>query len=236
MLVSNSHIDNQMQMKLTAIINAIQDIEGIHIENLGEFSNYVNEHSLGIFLTYRQIDILEKPKFNTLVNIKTYPYNTNSIGGWRQIYLTDELERITVKSVAFGAFVNLSTGFPERIPKAAIKSINNFKEDVTMEVLPRKINIDNYTFENVKEVIVEDSYIDRYNHLNNAYYVEFALNTLTDVNKYNRIRVEYSKSFVKGDIIVLAQSSELNNEIIVTLSNKDNEIYAIVSFSKVKLT
>jgi len=234
MMVSNSHINENKQMKVTKIIDAIQDIEGIHIEKLGAFTNYINEENLGIFLTYRQIDIIKKPEFNSKINIKTYPYNTNSIGGWRQIYLTSDQDEMLVKSVAFGAFVDLKSGLPKRIPRAVAKSINDYEADPNMQVLPRKIMIDNFEFKEVKQVLVEKSNIDRYRHLNNAYYVEFAANTLKDINKYNRIRAEYLKPFVENDIIHLAISNEINDEVIVTLSNNKGEVYAIVAFSYVK--
>src|SRR5690554_941209 len=121
MMVSNSHINKNKDMKVTAIINAIQDIEGIHIENLGDFTKYINENNMGIFLTYRQIDIIKRPVFNSEIKIITYPYNTNSVSGYRQIYIEDSNNNLLIKSIAFGAFVDLATNKTKRLPKDVIK-------------------------------------------------------------------------------------------------------------------
>lgn len=236
MLVSNSHVNAKKEMKITAIINAIQDIEGIHIENLGMFSKYINEKNIGVFLTYRQIDIIEKPIFNSELIISTYPYNTSSVSGYRQIYIKDKELNQKVKSVSFGAFVDLITGRTVRLPKEVIKTINDFKEDPTMEVMPRKINIKYVNFIFAKTVLVEKSNIDRYQHLNNAYYVEYASNVIDNIYKYNRIRAEYLKPFVAGDIIHLSTSYINDNAVIVKLTDENEVIHAIIEFTKINLS
>lgn len=236
MMVSNSHVNTKKEMKITAIINAIQDIEGIHIENLGIFSDYINKNNIGVFLTYRQIDIINKPKFNSEVSITTYPYNTNSISGYRQIYLKDNNFNNYVKSISFGAFVDLETSRAVRLPKDIVESINDYKEDPTMSIMPRKIKIKDLKFKFIKKVIVEKSKIDRYNHLNNAYYVEYAGNVLDDISFYNRIRAEYLRPFKLNDEIFLSVSNENTTSVIVKLTNQNDDIYAVVEFSKTNIS
>lgn len=236
MMISNSHVNEAMEMKIVAIINAIQDIEGLHIERLGEFSKYINENKIGVFLTYRQIDIFRKPIFNTEIKIQTYPYDTNSISGYRQIYFKDQNDQFLIKSVAFGAFVDLISGRTVRIPKNAVNAINDYKKDSEMELLPRKIDINNQDFKFIKEITVEKSKIDRYKHLNNAFYVEYALNLLKDINKYNRIRAEYLKPLVADELVKLSMTKEENNKVLVKLSNTLDETNAIIEFSKVNLS
>lgn len=236
MMISNSHINEAMEMKIVAIINAIQDIEGLHIERLGEFSKYINENKIGVFLTYRQIDIFRKPIFNTEIKIQTYPYDTNSISGYRQIYFKDQNDQFLIKSVAFGAFVDLISGRTVRLPKNAINAINDYKKDSEMELLPRKIDVTNQDFKFIKEITVEKSKIDRYKHLNNAFYVEYAINLLKDINKYNRIRAEYLKPLVADELVKLSMTKEENNKVLVKLSNTLDETNAIIEFSKVNLS
>lgn len=236
MMISNSHINEAMEMKIVAIINAIQDIEGLHIERLGEFSKYINENKIGVFLTYRQIDIFRKPIFNTEIKIQTYPYDTNSISGYRQIYFKDQNDQFLIKSVAFGAFVDLISGRTVRLPKNAVNAINDYKKDSEMELLPRKIDVTNQDFKFIKEITVEKSKIDRYKHLNNAFYVEYAINLLKDINKYNRIRAEYLKPLVADELVKLSMTKEENNKVLVKLSNTLDETNAIIEFSKVNLS
>ena len=71
--LSNSHVDKDLYIKDSEIINLLQDIEGIHINNLKEFTKYLTDNNLGVFLLYRQVDILRKAKFSETVNLTTYP-------------------------------------------------------------------------------------------------------------------------------------------------------------------
>lgn len=231
MMVSNSHINKNKEMKVTAIINAIQDIEGIHIENLGDFTKYINDNNIGIFLTYRQIDIIKRPVFNSEIKIITYPYNTNSVSGYRQIYIEDSNNNLLIKSIAFGAFVDLATNKTKRLPKDVIKEINDGVRDEQMDERPRKIDYSMFEFKEVETLKIRKSNIDRYNHLNNAYYVEFAENVLKDTYKYNRIRAEYLNPLIVNDIMRIEVSNEINNSVIIRIKDLCDNVSAIIEFS-----
>ncbi|VEU80878.1 acyl-[acyl-carrier-protein] thioesterase [Haploplasma axanthum] len=230
LLISNSHVDNNGEMKETAIINALQDVEGMHILSLKEFTKYLMDNNLGVFLLYRQIDILKKPKFGEKVFVATYPYNTNILSGYRHIYLVNEKGEKIIKTNAFGAYVNLETYIPNRLPKEILKTIGDGLADETFEHLPRKIKYQTGTEKYIDQLQIKKSHIDRYHHVNNAHYITFALDSIDEDISFNRIRAEYMKSFQLGDLVKIYLIEE-DGKYIFVLKNKEDENCAIVEFS-----
>lgn len=232
-IVSNSHVDKNMEMKEVAIINALQDIEGLHINNLTEFNNYLEENNLGVFLLYRQIDLIKKPTFSNKIKLLTHPYQTTIVSGYRHIYIYNEDNELLVTTNSFGAFINLDSYIPARLAKDIAKSIGDGNQSDLMECLPRKID---YINDNdgilLSEFNIHKSHIDRYNHVNNAYYIEFALDAFKEDISFNRIRAEYKQSFKLGNSVkVYLNKDELELKTIL-LKNENNDLCAIIEFSK----
>lgn len=230
-VISNSHVNNLEEITDTSVINFIQDIEGIHINSLTKFNNYMKQNNIGVFLTYRQIDIINRPKLFEEIKLTTYPYNTNQISGYRHIYIKDKYNNNLITSTAFGVFVNLENEKVERLPKEIINSINDKKQDENIKVYPRKIKVNQKNKKLLEKIEIKRSYIDRYNHMNNSYYVRLTFDHLNSSFLYNKIRVEYKKAFKQNDICYIYKNLEDKNKVIFTLENKNNEIYCIVEYS-----
>lgn len=230
--ISNSHVNKNLEIKADRIIDLLQDVEGLHINSLTKFTNYLNENNLGVFLLYRQVDIIERAKFNEEVTLKTYPYNTTKASGYRHIYMFDEKGNPLVKTNSFGAFVDLDTLRPVRLPEEIVKSIDDKTQDPTIENLPRRIKYNDTNLKLIETIPVKRSLIDRYNHLNNAHYVSFALNNM-EYNSFTRIRAEYKKSFQLNDLIYVYEALDSEHKTFV-YKNKDGEIYTVIEFSNPK--
>lgn len=233
--LSNSYVNNKMEMKNISLINALQDIEGLHIDDLKEFSKYLNDNNLGVFLLYRQIDIIKRPKFKSTIRLTTYPYKTTPVSGYRHIYVYDEDNSLIIKTNSYGAFVDLDTYIPTRIPKEIIKTIKDMQQSTLMDCLPRKIeyNIEDEIF--IEKFKIRKSHIDRYNHVNNAYYIEFALDSFNEEINFNRIRVEYKNSFKLDETVNVYHTFNKNNENVVVLKHNNDEISAVIEFSNATL-
>lgn len=233
-LVSNSHINNKLLMKDYALLNVLQDIEGIHIENLTTFNNYLNANNLGVFLLYRQVEIIRRPKFGEKIIVATYPYNTRAIGGYRHIYIINEKGEKIVKTDAFGAFVDLETYKPRRITKEVVESFKDGLKDESILPYKRKIeyNNENEIFLGKRKIL--KSNIDRYDHVNNAYYLDFALDAIDYEIDYNLMRLEYLKSYRINDTVLVYLIREENKHVFV-LKSENFEINAVIELSMQQL-
>src|SRR5690625_2979833 len=231
--ISNSHVNNNKELNDFSIINFIQNIEGIHINSLFEFNKYLEENNLGVFLTYREINIIKRTKLFDNINIDTHPFNTKQISGYRHIYIKDKNNNNLITSTAFGVFVNLKTNKIVRIPNEIIKTINDGNKDETMNVSSRKISYNDKLKETfLLKTNVKRSYIDRYNHMNNSYYIKMVYDLLDENFKYNNIRVEYINAFNINKNINIYLKEKTTNKVIFLLKNDKNILYSVIEFKK----
>lgn len=232
--ISNSHVNNKSKLNDFSIINFIQDIEGIHINSLKLFNKYLEDNNLGVFLTYREINIIKRPNIFSKLNITTHPFETRQVSGYRHIYIKDENNNNLITSTAFGVFVDLDNYSLKRLPKEVIKTIEDGKRDKDININPRKISYN----KDLKETLlyntkVKRSYIDRYNHMNNSYYVKIVYDLLDENFKYNNIRAEYIRSFKENDVINVYLKEKTLNKQIYLLKNEDNIVYSVVEFANI---
>lgn len=230
-IISNSQVGSDTLLDDFGMLNFLQDIEGIHINSLKEFSKYLNDNNLGVFLTYRQIDIIKRPKVFDKIKLTTFPFNTKSISGYRHIYILDEDDQPLVKTTAFGVFVDLDSNNVCRIPKDITKTISDKNQDPTIEILPRKIELSNNNEMLLDKLTVKKSFIDRYRHMNNSYYIKVATDAYNEDLVYNRIRAEYIKPFKLNDEIYIYLNDKNDEKTVITLRSKENELYFILELT-----
>ena len=97
-----------------------------------------------------------------------------------------------------------------------------------MEYAPRKINLPEEV-EEVDTLSVRKYHIDTNSHMNNCHYVQMAMEVLPDEFVAKQIRVEYKKSAVYGEEIVIKMAKE-KERIVVELCDECGELYAVVEF------
>lgn len=232
-VIRASQVDNQQKLKTGPAIDLFQDVEASHIVSLEEFNKYNSENNIAIVIAYRQFDILKKPKYQKQIKIDTKPHQTNSFYGFRESVMYEDGKPIICANTV-GAFVDLTTNKPNRVPKNIINAIGN-KPQVIKTKLNRKIDLINLDSNLVRKdkVYISKSFIDYYNHVNNAYYIVFAENLLPSEYTYRQIRCEYLEGLKLGDtaLLELYQGSNGLYQVIIK-SMKNDVVSAIVEFNQ----
>ena len=108
------------------------------------------------------------------------------------------------------------------------------EEKIDMEYLGRKIKVQGEGVEK-DPVYIKKYHIDTNGHVNNSWYVWFAMEFVPDDEmihgrKINRLRVEYKKSAMYRDIIYPVVY-EQEDAITVSLNDEQGSPYAIVQLS-----
>lgn len=231
-LIRHSQIDDQREIKTGPLIDLIQDVEASNIESLTVFNEYNINNEVAIFITYRQIDFIERPLLKDLIKVNTYPYKTNPFYGFRETVLIKNNNPIILVNT-LGAFVNFKTGRPTKLPKDIIDSIKHMKPLVPINI-NRKIDISNTSFDLETEIVITKAFIDYYSHVNNSFYILFSESILPSDFYYNQIRTEYRKGLKLGDIAVLRRFKTKNGYYIIVYNKNDLEdIYTIVEFNNI---
>src|SRR5690554_4267758 len=193
--VNASDISYKNEIRLTNLINIIQDVEALHIDSLTKLKEESIEKNFGVLLNFRHLNIIRWPKFNEEITIVTYPFLTKAFFGYRNTLIYDANDNIIVESYSFGSFINLDTNRPVRISDETIISIGD-KEKHKMNYYGRKIK-EPSTLNLIKtsKTYTKSTQIDYYNHLNNAFYIDLALSEL-DINyEYSKVYAEHLNAF-----------------------------------------
>jgi acyl-ACP thioesterase len=231
-LVKVSELAANHQLKITALVKFVQDCEMLHIDSLTKFNQFLDNHQTGVFLTFRQLDIFDLPKFKTNLTIKTNPYETKTFLGFRNTMVYDE-EKLIACSYSIGNFVNIKTGLPTRLSQEAIDSIE-LGVPFEMEYTNRKvIKDDSYQLIKVENILIRNSHIDIYQHCNNVNYIEFSLNNLPDDYEIKRIRAEY-KIALQLNEQALVKVYYNSSSYIIEIYNASEKLAFIAEFSNLK--
>ena len=228
-LINSSDISYKNEIRLTNLINHIQDVEALHIDDIHKLKEATLKDNFAIMLNFRHVNILRWPKFKETIKLITYPYLTKGFFGYRNTLIYDEQNNLIVESYSFGSFISLDTYKPIRINNEIIKAIND-QEKHKMDYYGRKIEVpDNLLLLKTSTAKTLQTQIDYYNHLNNAFYIDIALNELPNNYSYSKVFAEHLNSFMVNDLIVI-KTYKIENGYLIFLENENNEVYAKVMF------
>lgn len=229
-LVGISKVGADGKLKLGSILEYLQDCEWHDLILEPDLSVFFKRNNVGMFIVYRQVDILRRPDFGEKLLVKSWAVNATPILGYRNTSICDKDGSICIASFTIGAFVNLESGKPIKVPKEILGSIMLGKK-LDMEYLPRKMVNHNAVDEIQKEIKVCKFFIDGYGHVNNAKYVELAEEFIPEGYEVNRIRVEYINPANQFDILVPAVYCLDSGIIGIKLANDAGKEYARVEFA-----
>ena len=114
------------------------------------------------------------------------------------------------------------------IPSEEEKAIYGTEPPLEMEYASRKIKMPEEA-KVVDTISVRKYHIDTNNHMNNCQYVQMAVEVLPEDFRTKQVRVEYKKSAVYGDKIVIKMAEE-EERIVVELCDEYEVPYAVVEF------
>ena len=216
------------KMKLSAIVNQFQDSSSEHSESLGVGMDYLKEQKRAWILNSWQIVIERYPKAHEDIVVSTWPTGFRGVFGPRNFCMkTPEGEMLAYANTLW-VYLDIEKGMPTK-PSEEEKSIYGTEPPLEMEYSSRKIKLPEEA-KVVDTVSVRKYHIDTNSHMNNSQYVLLAAEVLPEDFVATQVRVEYKKSAVYGDKIVIKMAEE-ETRIVVELSDEENNTYALVEFT-----
>lgn len=216
-------------MRLAGAIDVMQDCSVLWIESEPSFKDYLAQNNLGMVLVSRQADVIRLPKYGENVTVKTSIFSCTKFYGYRNTILYGADGKPCVLSWCLGSFINLESGRLVSIPQSEIEKIT-IDEKVDMEYLDKRIDVPAQKGQVQEAVAVRRSDIDFNRHMNNARYIETALEFLPWDFNVKRFRVEYKRAARLGDLLYPRVIS-LDGVFFVLLENDVGKPYAVVEFS-----
>lgn len=225
--VRYSECDENGKMKLSAIVNQFQDSSSEHSESLGVGMDYLKEQKRAWILNSWQIVIERYPKAHEDIVVSTWPTGFRGVFGPRNFCMKTPGGEMLAYANTLWVYLDIEKGMPTK-PSEEEKTIYGTEPPLSMEYTSRKIKLPEEA-EVVDTVSVRKYHIDTNSHMNNSQYVLLAAEVLPEDFVARQVRVEYKKSAVYGDKIVIKMAEE-ETRIVVELSDENNVTYALVEF------
>ncbi len=228
--IGPSRIDENGRLKLSAALDLLQDCSLLWMTSEPTFYAYLKDNGLGMFLVSRQMDILRLPAFGDSVAVRTSVYDCRSFYGYRNTAIYGEDGSPCVLTWSIGAFVDMATGKIVRLPPEVIESVA-FDRKIDMEYLDKKIKVPPVSGRNLSPVPVRRCDIDFYGHMNNAKYVEAAMELLPEGYAPRRLRIEYKAPARQGELLHPRVIETEDGNYIVILADAQGNPYAVMEFT-----
>lgn len=225
--VRYSACNARMQARLSDILDYLQDTCTFQAEDLGVGPEYMQLHQTAWVLNSWQADIARYPVFGEKIRISTWPYEFHGFLGFRNFKIEDEAGTVIVRANSVWVFLDLQKNRPARIAPQVAAAYQK-QPRLEMEYLDRKIP--DMEAGTAKEAFqIPRYFIDTNHHVNNAKYILLAQELLPQDFQPVRIRVEYKKPAVYGDVLY-PYISEQPGCCFVTLNGEDGRPYAAMEF------
>ena len=198
-----SETDAEETLTIPALMNYLQDCSTFQSEDGNVGIRYLADHNWGWIVNFWQIDILRLPKLGEEVVTGTSPYSLKGFMGLRNFMMeTKEGERlVNVNSV--WSLLDLQGLKPVRVPEE-MYGVYTLNEPFDMEYSPRKVVLPKEEPERFDGIRVMPYMMDSNHHLNNARYLSLLSDLLGDGRTIRRLRIEYKKQAVVGDLMIPA--------------------------------
>lgn len=222
-----SELDEYGTLSLTGIMNYLQDCSTFQSEDVGLGIGHLSDHHRAWWLSSWNIVIDRYPLLGEEITISTWPYDFHGFYGYRNFTICDNKGDYLVRADSVWFHFDTEQGRPAKVEEEDIRGyMRDGEERLDMEAAPRKIVVPG-EYEEGKKVVVTRHQIDTNHHVNNARYVELAAEEAPAGFLAERIRVEYKKAAVLGDVID-PRISRLADGYTVTMCDQEGNIYAAV--------
>ena len=215
------------KIKLASIINLFQDASSAQSESLGVGMDYLKSVKRAWILNSWQIIVERYPKSHSEIEVTTWPTGFRGVFGPRNFCLKTQDGEMLAYAHTLWVYMDIENGMPTK-PSEEEKAIYGTEPPLEMEYASRKIKMPEEA-KVVDTISVRKYHIDTNNHMNNCQYVQMAVEVLPEDFRTKQVRVEYKKSAVYGDKIVIKMAEE-EERIVVELCDEYEVPYAVVEF------
>ena len=229
--IKSSHLGRDKKIRLSKLIEIIQDACQIQLDNCEVTQEYFSRCNATTYIIYWQIDLLGDFHYGMDIDVSTYVYSMKKTYGERNVFIRDDKGDLLVQAAGGGANVNKDTGEKCPMPKD-ILAVYPLEEKWDMEYLSRKVHFPAEAEEKFMEPVkVSKSMIDYNGHVNNARYLDICEEYLRDDFDVARFMIAYQKPAKYGDTIhpVLYDTED---QIGIALEDENRECYIKVMYYK----
>jgi acyl-ACP thioesterase len=219
------------QITLPAICGLFQEVAGNHALKLDFDITQLQEKDLTWVLHRMDIKMERYPNWREKITIETWPAAGDALRAYRDYRILDEDDNQIGACLSYWMMINMKTRRPSRMPQEVLDLRLTNLEHV-MPIKSDKIE----PFEEPdmeKKFVVRKSDLDMNNHVNNARFVEWLMESYDDDKKYliKNMDIMFMRESKAGDIITSQRMEHEARKFTHQLKNQDDEILALAKCS-----
>lgn len=225
-IVRYSEINEDGYLKPSTLIQYLQDCSCFQSESLGDGWKQAMDKGVAWVLVFWQIVIDEYPAFADKIQIGTKAWGFTPLFGNRNFTIQDEFGRHYVKANSLWVQMDLKKGRPVRLTKEMVDCYP-VEEKLQMDYCERRIAIPK-EMEDRTPILVRPHHIDTNHHVNNAAYMEMAMEVLGEQICPKEIRIEYKMQAKLGNLVYPKVGLQ-DGFSIVSLGDETGKPYAVLA-------
>lgn len=227
--VRYSEVNSKQQLMLSSLLDYLQDCCTFQSEDMGIGVDYLaGEHAAWVLSSW-EIEIARYPKMGERIQVGTWPYDFKGFYGYRNFVMKSEAEEELAWANSLWVFMDTEKMRPARVNDTCVKAYGKILEPaLEADWSDRKIVVPEGQ-KAMEPVQVARFFIDTNHHMNNSKYVLVAEEYLPEDFRVGRLRVEYKRAAVLGDVLYPSVTAD-EDRVTVVLADKAGKIYAIVQF------
>lgn len=226
--VRYSEVDHRGLLTPAALINYLQDCAIFHSERVGLGLNRLKAQGRAWVLSHWQVIVDRYPAFCEPITVGTFASAFRGLSAQRFFTIRDSQGTCIARAKSTWAFIDLATGRPTRLTPAYTDPYGT-REPLDMPAEARRVALAD-RMEPREPITVRRSQIDTNEHVNNAQYVQMALELLPREVEPAQIRVDYRRPAVLGTVVRPWLGRD-ENRVVVNLADEAGAPYAIVELS-----
>ena len=213
-------IGKNNKLSLKSLVAIMQEAAGYGLNDIPK------THFSWLLLNWK-VKMFSHPPVNEVLHIQTWPRKLDKIYCYRDFEVYDNAKNLVAIASSKWVAINLDT---KKIIKVNPSIIESYGGNVNKSVFENPFEDKFIAPEDLKlnfEYKIQRRDIDTNGHVNNSYYIDFALETLDEEiyskNEFNNLEIVYKKEIKYLEKINCYYSFE-NNTHIITIKNEDNSI------------
>ncbi len=219
-----SEVDSSGRLSITSLIDYFQDVATFHADGTSS-SLYENEkHNLGWMIFSWDIKIDKRPNLGDDITIQTMSVGYKGLYAFRD-YILKSSEGVCATAHSTWSIIDRTHMLPKKLTDE-IMGEYGIDEPLPGEWCDRKLK-EPAEREKAFSVDIKKYHLDTNGHVNNQYYVAFALAAIDDPTSVKRVRVSYKRQLVFGDEVNVCIGYAGESKC-VTLEKTDGTICAVV--------
>lgn len=196
-------VDKERKLRITALIQFMEDMAIRHSEACGVGLDFYEQQQVAWVLAKWDIEVTRSPRFNQQITIITEPTAFRNFFGFRKFVVKDHQGEVLAGAHSLWIFIDTRKKKPIPVNEKLIRAFGLTSEKKTP--LPIEAPSAPETGQYATSFLIRPGDIDTNHHVNNARYIEWALDTLpievTTGKSVHRVLVDYRKELNYGQEI-----------------------------------